>query len=169
MFLITNSGFDFVNKGMKYLVGKDWLDAFDVVIVDANKPTFFKRNSTPLRISYNSYQSQYQDTYSWQRVQSLRKGVVYRGGSIYEMMELSGWTGAEVLYFGDQIYNDLSDPTFSHGWRTGAIIPELEKETNLMNTKVFGQSLIWTQTLERLLERLQVTHLVAMIISLPTP
>lgn len=155
LFLITNSGFDFVNKGMRYIVGADWMDAFDVVIVDANKPTFFKRNSHPLKVLNNSYQT-YSDTFSWQRVRSLQKGVVYQGGSIYELMELTGWDGANVLYFGDQIYNDLSDPTFSHGWRTGAIIPELEKETSLMNTKVFGQSLIWTQTLERLLERLQV-------------
>ncbi|XP_044535080.1 5'-nucleotidase domain-containing protein 3 [Gracilinanus agilis] len=41
MFLITNSPSSFVDKGMRYIVGKDWRDMFDVVIVQAEKPNFF--------------------------------------------------------------------------------------------------------------------------------
>ncbi|XP_078064990.1 5'-nucleotidase domain-containing protein 2-like [Mustelus asterias] len=41
LFLITNSPFSFVDKGMSYMVGKDWRDLFDVVIVQADKPHFF--------------------------------------------------------------------------------------------------------------------------------
>lgn len=37
------------NKGMKYLVGDDWRDLFDVVIVQARKPKFFTEHSRPLR------------------------------------------------------------------------------------------------------------------------
>ena len=29
------------DKGMRYMVGKDWRDFFDVVIVQADKPHFF--------------------------------------------------------------------------------------------------------------------------------
>lgn len=29
------------DKGMRYIVGKDWRDLFDVVIVQAEKPNFF--------------------------------------------------------------------------------------------------------------------------------
>lgn len=38
---------------------------------------------------------------------------------------MTGWTGDEVLYFGDHPYSDLADATLEHGWRTGAIIHEL--------------------------------------------
>lgn len=31
----------FRDKGMKYMVGKDWRDLFDIVIVQADKPHFF--------------------------------------------------------------------------------------------------------------------------------
>lgn len=67
LFLVTNSPYHFVwveikvvterglifvssrNKGMKYLVGDDWRDLFDVVIVQARKPKFFTEHSRPLR------------------------------------------------------------------------------------------------------------------------
>jgi len=29
------------DRGMSYIVGKDWRDLFDVVIVQADKPSFF--------------------------------------------------------------------------------------------------------------------------------
>ena len=32
------------NKGMRYIVGADWRDLFDVVVVDARKPAFFLNN-----------------------------------------------------------------------------------------------------------------------------
>lgn len=38
---------------------------------------------------------------------------------------MTGWVGHSVLYFGDQIYNDLADLTLNYGWRTGAILYEL--------------------------------------------
>lgn len=43
-----------------------------------------------------------------------------------------------------------------HGWRTGAIVPELEMETKVVNTEQYAQSLTWLQALTGLLERMQV-------------
>lgn len=37
------------NKGMNFLVGDDWRELFDVVIVNARKPKFFTETSRPLR------------------------------------------------------------------------------------------------------------------------
>eukprot|EP00750_Incisomonas_marina_P033622 INCI9916.3.p2 GENE.INCI9916.3~~INCI9916.3.p2 ORF type:complete len:178 (-),score=23.85 INCI9916.3:58-591(-) len=48
MFLLTNSGFKFVNAGMNYLVGENWREFFDVTIVDAQKPNWYRTN-TPFR------------------------------------------------------------------------------------------------------------------------
>lgn len=48
MFLLTNSGFKFVDSGMKYLVGEHWRQLFDVTIVDAMKPNWY-RSDAPFR------------------------------------------------------------------------------------------------------------------------
>lgn len=44
-----------------------------------------------------------------------------------------------------------------HGWRTGAIIPELEREIRIINTEQYMHSLTWQQALTGLLERMQVS------------
>lgn len=38
---ITDGSSSCRDRGMKYIVGKDWRDLFDVVIVQADKPNFF--------------------------------------------------------------------------------------------------------------------------------
>ena len=43
-----------------------------------------------------------------------------------------------------------------HGWRTGAIVPELIHETKVVNTKQYALGLTWLQALTGLLERMQV-------------
>lgn len=60
------------------------------------------------------------------------------------------------MYFGDHIYSDLADLTLKHGWRTGAIIPELRSELRIMNTEQYIQTMTWLQTLTGLLEQMQV-------------
>ncbi len=44
VFLITNSPFELVDAGMTFMVGPGWREIFDIVIVHANKPTFFTRH-----------------------------------------------------------------------------------------------------------------------------
>lgn len=44
LFLASNSNFEFVSAGMTYLVGENWRKYFDVVIVSARKPTFYRAN-----------------------------------------------------------------------------------------------------------------------------
>jgi hypothetical protein len=43
------------------------------------------------------------------------------------------------VYFGDHAYTDLdlADVTLHHGWRTGAIIKELETEIETLNSPDF--------------------------------
>lgn len=49
-------------------------------------------------------------------------------GSLFELQALTGWSGERVLYFGDHPYADLADLSLNYGWRTGAIIEEIEHE-----------------------------------------
>ncbi|KAG8554377.1 hypothetical protein GDO81_003776 [Engystomops pustulosus] len=72
LFLITNSPFSFVDKGMKYMVGQDWRDFFDVVIVQADKPHFFNDCIKPFRkVDGNG-------DLKWDRITKLAKGEVYK-------------------------------------------------------------------------------------------
>ncbi|KAM7396933.1 hypothetical protein PAMP_019936 [Pampus punctatissimus] len=121
MFLITNSPFDFVDRGMNYIVGKDWRDLFDIVIVQADKPSFFNDRRKPFRRVTDK------GSLLWDRIHRLEKGQIYK-----------------------------QDLTLKHGWRTGAIIPELRKEIKIMNTEQYVHMTTWLQALTRLIEQMQV-------------
>ncbi|KAK0075392.1 hypothetical protein PV325_006953, partial [Microctonus aethiopoides] len=150
MFLVTNSPFHFVDKGMKFLVGDDWKNIFDVVVVQARKPRFFTDESRPMRI-YDEIQK----TQLWDRVTKLEKGVIYLEGTVKQLQDMTGWRGHQVLYFGDHPYSDLADVTLEHGWRTGAIIKELTHEIENLNDPVFKENANWLQMLTTLIEEHQ--------------
>ncbi|XP_073448551.1 5'-nucleotidase domain-containing protein 2 [Aquarana catesbeiana] len=150
VFLITNSPFSFVNKGMIYMVGKNWRDLFDVIIVKADKPAFFTDRRKPFR------RLDEKGSMQWDRINSLEKGKIYKQGNLFDFLQLTGWRGSKVLYFGDHLYSDLADLMLRHGWRTGAIVPELETEIRIINTEQYMHSLTWQQALTGLLERMQM-------------
>ncbi|XP_029661742.1 5'-nucleotidase domain-containing protein 3 isoform X2 [Formica exsecta] len=150
MFLVTNSPFHFVNKGMQFLVGENWKDNFDVVIVQARKPRFFTEETRPLRIYDEVKQTQL-----WDRVTKLNKGVIYLEGTVKQLQDMTGWQGHQVLYFGDHPYSDLADVTLEHGWRTGAIIKELTHEIETLNDPKFKENANWLQMLTGVIEEHQ--------------
>lgn len=147
LFLVTNSPFKFVNTGMKALIGAEWKDFFDVVIVQARKPRFFTDTTRPFRLL-----DEKTGTHAWDRVSKLEKGRVYYEGTVKQLQELTGWNGHQVLYFGDHPYSDLADVTLEHGWRTGAIISELTHEIETLNKPDFKQNANWLQMLTQLIE-----------------
>lgn len=55
----------------------------------------------------------------------FNNSLKYFQGTVKQLQDLTGWSGHQVLYFGDHPYSDLADVTLEHGWRTGAIINEL--------------------------------------------
>ncbi len=109
------------NNGLSYTLGKDWQTLFDVVVVSARKPHFFSSDSIPFR----EYDPNL-DTRTWEKVTKMEPGRVYYGGTLKQFQRLTGWKGDKVVYFGDHAFTDLADVTLHHGWRTGAIIKELE-------------------------------------------
>ncbi|XP_048347071.1 5'-nucleotidase domain-containing protein 2 isoform X2 [Sphaerodactylus townsendi] len=150
LFLITNSPFSFVDKGMNHMVGKDWRDLFDMVIVQAEKPSFFTDKRKPFR------KMDERGSLQWDKISKLEKGKIYKQGNLFDFLRLTGWRGSKVLYFGDHLYSDLADLMLLHGWRTGAIVPELETEIRIINTEQYMHSLTWQQALTGLLERMQM-------------
>uniref|UniRef100_A0A665VB10 5'-nucleotidase domain-containing protein 2-like n=1 Tax=Echeneis naucrates TaxID=173247 RepID=A0A665VB10_ECHNA len=151
LFLITNSPFSFVDKGMIHMVGKNWRDFFDVIIVGADKPHFFTDCIKPFRLLDGN------GDLRWEKIKNFEKGKIYKQGNLFDFLRLTGWRGSKVLYFGDHLYSDLADLMLRHGWRTAAIVPELEQETKVVSTDRYALNLTWLQALTGLMERLQ-TH-----------
>ncbi|KAJ8953241.1 hypothetical protein NQ318_015821 [Aromia moschata] len=135
------------HKGMEFMVGPDWKEYFDVLIVQARKPRFFTDVSRPIRVF-----DEQSGTHIWDRVTKLEKGVIYYEGTVKQLQELTGWRGHQVLYFGDHPYSDLADVTLEHGWKTGAIITELTHEIATLNDPVFKKNANWLQMLTQLIE-----------------
>ncbi|VDM19090.1 unnamed protein product [Hydatigera taeniaeformis] len=146
LFLISNSGADFITKGMRYVVGREWERFFDVIIVKANKPDFFRSNSAPFRAIDETGAFK-----SWEGVTKLERGQFYRGGNLNLLKELKGWQLQRVLYFGDHVYSDLADASNQWGWAAAAVIPELENELSLANTEDYQKNLHRLVLLEELI------------------
>ena len=70
---------------------------------------------------------------------SFTAGKVYVEGTVNQLQQMTGWVGHSVLYFGDQIYNDLADLTLNYGWRTGAILYELAVSLIIPNLLIYEQ------------------------------
>ncbi|GAQ77600.1 haloacid dehalogenase-like hydrolase superfamily hydrolase [Klebsormidium nitens] len=132
LFILTNSPFFFVDGGMRYLFqddgqdGQSWRQLFDVVIALADKPNWYT-SERPFRF-YNDKK----DSLTWRTVRDFKPGSVYYHGCLKDFLTISGWKGSDVLYFGDHLYSDLRGPTRA-GWRTAAIIRELEHDIDTQN------------------------------------
>ncbi|XP_077988251.1 5'-nucleotidase domain-containing protein 3-like [Glandiceps talaboti] len=151
LFLVTNSAYSFVEKGMNFIIGPDWLDLFEIVVTNARKPHFFSDSNRPFR-----HFDRHKKSPQWQKVFEFKKGQVYLEGNLEQLHLMTGWVGSSVLYFGDHVYSDLADPCLRHGWRTGAIIPELEPEINTMNSSEFKETVTWLVGLQNLIENEQI-------------
>ena len=89
--------------------GTEWLDLFDVVVAQGNKPSYFD----PVR------------------GKNATAGVtdkVLIGGNLTEIEDRLGCAGPEILYVGDHIYADLISSKRNVYWRTMLVVPELEEE-----------------------------------------
>ena len=73
---MTNSPFEIVSAGMSYMFGDDWRTLFDIIIVNAKKPSFFSHKNRPFRVY-----SPKSGRLKWQRVLTLEKGRIYSGVS----------------------------------------------------------------------------------------
>ncbi|CAH8456154.1 unnamed protein product [Schistosoma curassoni] len=153
LFVISNSSAAYIDRGLKFLVGNDWQELFDVIISRANKPSFFKSPLGQFRRTDISGTFKH-----WEAVQTFKRGQIYEGGCLEQMIKLTGWSSASILYFGDHVYADLADVASTYGWMTGAVIPELESELIAANNHDFKINLKRLRMLERLIQENQHVH-----------
>ncbi|CAL5359501.1 unnamed protein product [Camellia sinensis] len=132
LFLLTNSLYYFVDGGMRFMLEDSlgerdsWRELFDVVIAKANKPEFY--TSKNLFCCYDEDK----DTLAFSKVDSFLPDRVYYHGCLKFFLQITKRNGPEVIYFGDHLYSDLQGPSKA-GWRTAAIIHELENEIQIQN------------------------------------
>ncbi len=127
--LITNSEWYYTRELCSYLFDdalpgtQTWRDVFDLVVVDAKKPGFFRKSKAFVELDDDGRARGEVDQPEW--------GGVYSGGSRASLMKLFGGTGEQVLYVGDHIYGDVLSSKMHSTWRTALVISELEDELEI--------------------------------------
>lgn len=126
LLLITNSEWTYTRQLCSYLLDgalpevDSWRELFDLVIVEAGKPSFFRGKGSFARLDDSGRTVEETKVPQW--------GGVYAGGSRSGLMELLDVPGEQVLYIGDHIYADVVSTKLTSGWRTALIVRELEDE-----------------------------------------
>jgi 5'-nucleotidase len=126
VFLVTNSGPDYSEAMMKYLLddGLDeypsWKNYFDYICTASKKPGFFTEKAP------------FVDVETQKESREPTRGRVYTGGNIADLQRALGFSGDEVLYVGDHIYGDVLRAKKESTWRTAMIIQEMDDELRVL-------------------------------------
>lgn len=156
-FLVTNSLWDYTNVVMNFLCrgqtidvsspcNFDWLENFDIVITGSSKPSFFldenranlfevePESGMLLNTDDGTLLPQIGTTSPRLSSKGLKKACrVFQGGNVGHLHKLfSIESSSQVLYVGDHIYGDILRSKKVLGWRTMLVVPELEREVELL-------------------------------------
>jgi HAD superfamily 5'-nucleotidase-like hydrolase len=120
LFLLTNSDWTYADKLLRHLLERGrgapahWSGIFDLVVVEAAKPSFFAANAPPEPVA---------------EAASLPGSIgIVRGANGSYLEKALGASGEQVLYFGDHTYGDILLSKKALGWRTAMLVPELDRE-----------------------------------------
>lgn len=127
LLLITNSDWGYAAPIMSWAFdpylpkGMSWRDLFDVVIVAARKPEFFRSQARLFEIVN-------EEGLLRPASGGLEKGKAYFGGSARQVEKHLQMSGDEILYVGDHMYGDVHVSKDVLRWRTALILREMERE-----------------------------------------
>lgn len=125
-FLLTNSGFEYTDSVLVYLLGKEYKQYFDYIVVDARKPLFFTQSTAFREVLSDG-------ALSFTTIGShLDKNKIYSYGNLQEFTEMIHIRAKEILYCGDHITGDTG-ATKNELQRTLYICPEIKKEIAVMS------------------------------------
>ncbi|KAJ8438817.1 hypothetical protein Cgig2_023851 [Carnegiea gigantea] len=96
------------------------------------------------------------ETMAFSKVDAFLPNKVYYYGCLKSFLQITKWKGPEVIYFGDHLFSDLRGPSKA-GWRTAAIIYELENEIRIQNDDNYRFEQAKFHIIEELLGRLHAT------------
>lgn len=81
----------------------------------------------------------------------IKRTRTFQGGTVAHLHSMIGiQAGAQVLYVGDHIYGDILRSKKQLGWRTMLVVPELEKELQMLQRTAHIREVSWqpVQTLD---------------------
>jgi HAD superfamily 5'-nucleotidase-like hydrolase len=125
LFLLTNSEAHYTHRVMSHLLDgaresyPRWYNYFDVVVVNARKPSFF-RNFEPVR--------RLPPAEVVQAGLEPETAILHEGGGTRAFEKMVGFRGDEILYVGDHTFVDILRAKETSRWRTAMVIEELEQE-----------------------------------------
>lgn len=128
LFVLTNSEFYYTEQVMSYLLDTDnleyssWRDYFEIVVVNARKPAFFKE-SNPFCLVDEESGEEGAMTHT-----SFDSKAIYSQGNYLTFEDLIQAKGNEILYVGDHIFGDVMRSDKDSNWRTVLVVEELEAE-----------------------------------------
>jgi len=172
LILVSNSPFWYVDAGMRHVIGEDWMEVWEAIIVSAGKPRFYTEDARPFRmVDKNTGQI------SFKKITRIEPGEVYAEGCLKELIKCINWdrpapsldrtdpnnlpsetyspmslTSSNVLYIGDSLFADLVDAKRDFGWTTAAVVPEVAWEIELQRKAKFTNS---QHTIDLLLDTLR--------------
>lgn len=121
VFLLTNSEWAFTDGVLSHMMdGQDeahprWTDHFDLIVVQSRKPLFYTEGTEPKPVSGCDH--------------------AFTGGHAAWLEDKLQAGGEEILYVGDHIYGDVLRSKKTASWRTMLLVPELERELELLEQK----------------------------------
>jgi HAD superfamily 5'-nucleotidase-like hydrolase len=126
IFILTNSDFNYTKLLLDYAINpflkrhSSWMDLFEIVITNAQKPRFFFDNLRFLQVNPTDGSMHNFD-------EPLKRGI-YQAGCADKFTKDLGIEGDDILYIGDHIYGDILRLKKDCNWRTALVIEELGKE-----------------------------------------
>ncbi|KAK5968864.1 HAD superfamily hydrolase 5'-nucleotidase [Trichostrongylus colubriformis] len=102
LFLLTNSPWLYTMALMTHVMGPNWQDLFDVVIVNGCKPRWFLQD-----IAFKEVDRITGKEKVGNHLGPLRKGDVYCRGCATDFIRQMGLAGKDILYVGDHIFGDV--------------------------------------------------------------
>lgn len=152
LFLLTNSDWSYTARAMQFLLEQQtdihphWHDFFDLVMVRAGKPRFFRSEEPFEKLSVEGE--------SIGSSHDLQGHKFWRGGNQEDLNRYLGEARDHVLYVGDHIYGDILRTKKSSAWRTMLIVEELEREL-LLRQEHRESWLLWERMESR---RIELSH-----------
>ncbi len=126
IFILTNSDYSYTKMLLDFAVNpflkqhESWMDLFEIVVTNAQKPRFFFDNLRFLKINPVDGSMTNHDG-------KLTHGI-YQGGGAAKFTADLGVEGDDILYIGDHIYGDILRLKKDCNWRTALVVEELETE-----------------------------------------
>lgn len=127
VFVLTNSEYYYTDVLLSHLFrskratrGRHWSEYFDVVMCDAGKPGFFTGSNG--------------DKKKAEEVKDIPHNHAYSGGTVRFLEKKLGFTGDQIIYFGDHTYGDILMAKKVSGWRTAMVVEELDHELRVTQT-----------------------------------